>query len=382
MRQFFVSRLALSLVLIAAAFFSTFTTPVSHYYFVSEAEAANPAAKPVKEIAKELWEKIVGIGVKCLKGKCKQECAQCTKCLGGLSDEAKKILGKDRTSDAFAHELGQHLGIPPNNPMFKNGYLIVKGQAHNYNATMNEIATLLEKYPCMEETIKGKGVTLLHGSGSQSLVDLSTGLVPSGQLIQNGQVPFAGELAVGALKGSVNNNAISTTVISHMNSNWGNALDYAKGCGNKSWNPDIGKKTLAALEEAIAKAPSEGIKPGSLTDQMLKNGVEVEKARMARWEKLSEEQKKLVCDSYPVLYGLNTTSVPQANLSFPRSDCYGEVAVKDGVNWESVKVVYVPANKVEEVTKRLAAVAATKHVEVFPLDTVFTCPKTLRKARW
>jgi len=366
--------------LLVIATYSVLNLTNAKLFLVSDAEATNPP-KPIKEVAKEIWEKAIGAGVKCLKGKCKQECIECAKCSGVLSKEAKKILALDRNSDAFAHELGQHLGIPPNNPIFQEGYIIAKGVALDHKKAMGKLADLMEKYPCLEETVKGKGVTLLHGSGSQSLVDLSSGLKPTGQLIQNGKVPFAGELGTGTA--GVNSNSISSTSISHMNtSSWGSALSYAQGCGNTSWNPEIGKKNLAEIEAAIAEAAARNVQPGTHTDQMLKNSLAIEKGRIARWEKLSEQEKKLVCNSYPVLYGINTSQIPQDRLWVPKSDCFGEVAVKDGVNWESIKVVYVPANKVEEVTKRLASTAGTKHVEVFPIDTVFTCPKSLRKPTW
>lgn len=177
-------------------------------------------------------------------------------------------------------------------------------------------------------------VDFFHGSNSSSLEGvIKEGLKPFGEL---NTVPFSGTLDAGITKGGINTSFISTVKSSLAPK----AYDYTTA-KLEGWNPYVHEKINQNLIESRAKILSER---GSLEEQIAKGAevsevdkavlkhfeqeisridtnLDLEKRRLDAWQNLTEEQKDLVKNPFPVLYGIKhagETTAVRSNVSGER----------------------------------------------------------------
>ena len=198
------------------------------------------------------------------------------------------------------------------------------------------------------------GADFFHGSNSASLLSVikgKQGLTPTGRLIENPKnVPFSGEVNRGVTIRDgemigMNKEKVSFTNLENVDT----AIDFSTKI--KPWTP-------AHARDCIEK--------GEECSQV------IEKMRLERWKTLSQSEKDMITQSYPVLYGVTPSSTRNFTdvASQLRETVYlgnYEVGIKNGVGIEEIKVVFVPKNKVEEVK---AMLEPGSEIQVLPIEPV------------
>lgn len=214
-----------------------------------------------------------------------------------------------------------------------------------------EIQTVRAQYALlklMPELVK-HGSSFFHGSRSASLMSLlqrdpaERGLVPSYVLLNNGKVPFVGEMENGiAHSDGVNRNAISATDFTHVLE----AVEYAQ-FEQKVWTPESAQLKIQRIMESIEKNKGEFDHLGYMSEMILK----IEKARLKRWKSLPTLEKELIQNDFPVMYGLK----PAAEKIDPVESKYGatEFKLKGGVTASEIRVLFVPSQHIDFVQSLL-----------------------------
>lgn len=136
----------------------------------------------------------------------------------------------------------------------------------------------------------------LHGSGSGSLKDiLQVGLVATG--LQQ-QVSFTGEMMGGILPSSLNSSQTSVVVLDAFRT----ALGYMR-MNLSGWHPSRSESMVKQSEEWMREggAPEESI----VAWRAVRNRIE--QARLDRWETLTAEEKRMISQPFPVLYGISSS---------------------------------------------------------------------------
>lgn len=181
------------------------------------------------------------------------------------------------------------------------------------------------------------GSEYFHGSRSASLMGLIDknknirGLRPTGVLLQKQRVPFSGELANGiAREEGINKTALSVTrlVFSSM------AISYTK-VESDTWSIE---KSQQIIDEYKQKTSDRHF------GYIFKSAISIETKRQKRWEKLSEQEKSLVLQNFPVLYGLK----PNKDKTEPLESRYGDVEylVMGGVDINEIRTIFVPVENI------------------------------------
>lgn len=265
----------------------------------------------------------------------------------------------------------------------------------------------LEKLNLKKEQIHRS--QLFHGATSASLLAFTNynesngALVPLGNLEESGKIPFCGEIVDGRDK--VNAGSLSTTWIGELEG----ALRYSYRRGN--WTPEIGKQKIEmgmknlrekdfdepdevidAINPKIRGCCSEELKRAfetgnfkefkkyyssyldtlryklnwpelELIEERSVNLIEVNQKRLLEWEKLDQEERNLVSDPFPVLYGIRSSrkDVHHAVYGVP-----GEIGLKGGAGPGEIKVIFVPVDKIDFVQGLLARNGHSIPVEEIP----------------
>jgi len=177
-----------------------------------------------------------------------------------------------------------------------------------------------------------------HGTTSGSLPGIvkNQGLIPTGKLISQGDIPLTGELSFGSLPGiGMNNENLSAAFIGDINS----SLNYA---GGKNFiNPIQRLETWNTVDrpEVISWMPENQIK---FYDELLTNQAN-------KWQTLSQEEKLLAEENFPILFGIRPKGADR--FSTIRTSIDGEVGIKGGVGFNEIPSVYVPKSKIEYVSQ-------------------------------
>lgn len=173
----------------------------------------------------------------------------------------------------------------------------------------------------------------LHGSSSGSLVDvLRDGLIPSGM---QQRVSFTGEKMGGILPNGLNSQSTSVVGVEGVEL----ALSYADR-NLTGWEPSRSQSIVARSEQWM--------RDGGVSEDIIRSWrivrEEVESARLARWQTLSQDEQLLISHPFPVVYGVSA-QIPTGETT---TSVRGELCVS------SVPVdkltIFVPPAQIEAAT--------------------------------
>ena len=221
----------------------------------------------------------------------------------------------------------------------------------------------------------GNGAKYFHGSNSASLVSVTKvergpgGLIPTGQLVERGEVPFSGELLPGISEGGVNNSNLSVTTFNYLDL----AMQYAKKSGE--YSPDLSRKNIAEFRKMIKQF--EGSKNEAMA-RAAASRIEIEQKRIAQWEHLDPFEKELIKRDFPVLYGIRRLPNPKPERGIPTRVGTWETLIPDGVKPEEIVSIFVPADQVAFVRDHLAIGTG---IEVSPIEPILTQTMSTGKFR-
>jgi len=257
---------------------------------------------------------------------------------------------------------------------------------------------------CGFTKISMHGSQLLHGSSSPSLLAFTRysqgkkGLLPAGYLEKSGKVSFCGANDSGRF--GVNITRLSTVTIGAIR--FCDVLRYTK-C--RKWTPEISQtsnqqhlKTLqeefqqhaqnvveentsftqydVKIQEKVLRALKEDkiqeafdvfsahLSSFSTVDICIISCIEMEFRRLAAWEKLDENEKLLVTNPFPVLYGIK--SMRQYVHSKVSSYVSCEVGLLDGASPDEIRVIFVPSSRLDFARRLMAENGNSLTVEPFP----------------
>ncbi len=271
----------------------------------------------------------------------------------------------DRSESSSCHVGGSAQSVTPTledvRPLYCNGDSVLDG-THSIPA-FGSTVTLAMAEESVQNVLDQKphltrrqlhGSQLFHGSASSSLLAFteygkSQGhLTPLGQLEKEGRVPFSGEIVFG--RDGVSSTGLSTT--------WAGTLNLAlKYASPSAWSPDKAAGVLKQLNQSLAEGPN-------LFDRNLK---EITEKRLKEWPKLTDSEKALVSDSFPVLYGIKPVRAGVAGGA--HSDIDGEVVLKDGAFANEIQALFVPTNQIKRV-RDLLALSGHSSIAVEPIEVL------------
>ena len=231
-----------------------------------------------------------------------------------------------------------------------------KGRSITYDEGVDFLEGMANKYPVIQESPRVP--VYYHGTTSASLPGIikNEGLLPVGELIKEGKVPLTGELGAGVA--GINNASISTA----MARGHEGALDYAIGLSGKNKinvEDDLANWFERGGRESFVESP---FSPDISFYDDLKN------KRLTEWQNLSDAEKTLVQDNYPVMFGINPTKGNAERFTIPRTDISDEVGISGKINFEEIPSIFVPKSKVAELQQQLGTKTKVLPIEDFMVD--------------
>jgi hypothetical protein len=206
------------------------------------------------------------------------------------------------------------------------------------------------------------GAKFFHGSNSASLVSVTKvkggprGLMPTGQLLKQGDVPFSGELFAGINeRNGVNKDNISVTTFNYLDL----AMQYATQQG--SYGPEMSRKYIEFFKKKLESHGDE------VLVQAAKRRLEIEQMKIERWEHLEPLEKELIKRDFPVLYGIRRLPGQKPERGISTRVGTWETLIPDGVKPEEIVSIFVPADQVEFVRENLAH---KDRIKVSPIEPV------------
>ncbi|MBF0362176.1 MAG: metallophosphoesterase family protein [Oligoflexia bacterium] len=218
---------------------------------------------------------------------------------------------------------------------------------------VEKVLNVLKKKPFLLNSFS----VLFHGSTSASLVDLiekTTSkensdyfLKPTGVLIKEGRAPFSGELFMGINdKNSVNQDRISTSAIQAVEG----AIGYAKMGSSKKKK----EEELCNVENSNLGLTQAGRLIGERRKQIL--------------SEFNGDQKKLILDQFPIVYGINPTGRKDADITMIPSDVDYEMGILNGVKISEISSVFVPSEKITYVKTLFDGKYKNNKIKVLSLE--------------
>ena len=231
-----------------------------------------------------------------------------------------------------------------------------KGDKITYDEGIDLLENMVKKYPVLQESPRIP--VYYHGTTSASLPGIikGEGLVPTGELIREGKVPLTGELGSG-IEG-INNSSISTAMARRHQG----ALDYAIGLSGKNKvnvEDDLAKWFERGGRESFVQSPFD---PDISFFDDLKN------KRLTEWQNLSDAEKALVQDNYPVMFGINPTKGNAERFVVPITDVSDELGISGKIGFEEIPSIFVPKSKVAALQEQLGAKTKVLPIEDFMQD--------------
>lgn len=228
----------------------------------------------------------------------------------------------------------------------KQVYFKTKGRSLNYDQALNLIHDTQQQYPVLQNA---GNPLYFHGAQSGSLTGIhaNQGILPLGDLMDTGYVPFTGELGYGVQ--GINKNNTSTASIRNLQG----AVDYAVGpSGKPRFN------TEQSLNEWFTntrdKYPEH---PGTPKKEFYDD---LYNKRLTQYQNLTEEERALLDDNFPIVYGINPKSRRFTNVS---SDIPDEVGISGKIGYDEIPSMFVPQSRVETVQKYIGDKS-----KVFPME--------------
>jgi RHS repeat-associated protein len=266
---------------------------------------------------------------------------------------AQLLALRDLPAAERADAVGALIGVSRDHPAFADVSIPRSGPATYYDGVMNEIFEFMLQHPSLAggSSLGPARALVVHGGALLPPATLeSEGLLPTGELLARGRLPFSGEVGTGIVPDvgaqydvGVNNTALSTVV---MNKDTAEAVDYALGARG-GWTPEIGQATIAELDRLAPFAA-----PGSLFGRASAMRRDLELRRIAAWPSLSPLEQELYRDPIPAVYGTNSA---RDVYQFMRSDTGAEVGVT-GVPLDQITTIWVPAQDLERARQLYRAI--------------------------
>ena len=208
--------------------------------------------------------------------------------------------------------------------------------------------------------------TLFHGSTSSSLfgvIKQGKGLKPTGQLIKEGEIPLSGELRLGATSNGVNSNTISTTKITDLEVPVKGYL--AGGRNNPGFNPENVKKQIENLKDFISNYPQAN---------EYKEMLRIREAQLQKWNTISSQERNLVNDNFPVLYGIKPSNSRKIYTNKMEGRNATEVNIDGGSGTSEINSLFVPKSEISRVKKLLRASGNT-NIQVYDIQPILDVNK-------
>jgi hypothetical protein len=209
------------------------------------------------------------------------------------------------------------------------------------------------------------GARYLHGARSGSLLSFTDyageargALLPMGELEAKGIIPFAGELGH-----SLSDQAFARDRLSVVNIMNTACLDYAED-RTRAWTPALAREQLD-LYERMPPFPGE--------EDVHARSVDLRRKQLEIWETLPKDQKALVSEAFPVVYGIRTTEEGRVVYPGYGSDV-NEAGLSGGAGPADIRVVFVPDNRIELVKSLIASSPRTAHIAVESIDSLKGLP--------
>lgn len=248
------------------------------------------------------------------------------------------------------------------------GAVPVRGSSIGVNQANQEAYRTFQRFPNLDRT--RNGADLFHGSTSASLLAFTENQNKRGQLQATGvleaagKVPFGGEIVFG--RHGINRTGLSVVWLGNIRS----ARFYATDSNTSPWNPDIGKQQL---EESKKLFEDRDYDEASTKKQMLKNAIEITEARIKEWPNLNAEEKDLIQNPFPVMYGIRVTRSDALTLF--SSDISGEIKLNNGTEGDELRVIFVPEEQVTRV-REIIKNSQNPHVQVHSMAEALSFANT------
>lgn len=201
-----------------------------------------------------------------------------------------------------------------------------------------------------------------HGSSSANIPLLlkQKGLKSFGELEKLGEAPLTGELAFGIGPQGINRTALSTVIARNFDA----ALDYSLGMAGRG-KVDVEKKLNdwfvgGGRDRYIDIVGENPFAPKPQTYDDIYNN------RLTQLQNLSEAERKLVEENFPVLYGINPKQgVPNRLQPVSFSGIAGEVGISGGAGLDEFGAMFAPKKYVKDLRKMVG-----NQVNVLPIERV------------
>jgi len=205
-----------------------------------------------------------------------------------------------------------------------------------------------------------------HGSSSANIPLLlkQKGLKPFGELEKLGEAPLTGELAFGIGPQGINRTALSTVNAKNFDA----ALDYSLGMAGRG-KVDVEKRLNdwfvgGGRDRYIDIAGESPFLPKPQTYDDIYNN------RLTQLQNLSEAERKIVEENFPVLYGINPKQGVPNRLQPVSSSISGEVGISGGAGFDEFGAMFAPKKYVKDLRKMVG-----NQVNVLPIERVMNAAR-------
>ena len=190
-------------------------------------------------------------------------------------------------------------------------------------------------------------------------------------MIDAQKAPFSGELFSGITKGvGTNNNNISTVKITDIDI----AMNYLSRRGLSTRKSTF---TIDGAKEEIKKIDNgDHWMQSALDEENIQVQRQILEQRVSQWERLSQQDRVLVEEGFPVLYGIAPKANREVDITFlgtlPKGDHAGagvEVSLTGGSDFSEIVSIFVPNDKVELVQQILSD-KSINHIRVSPIEPI------------
>ena len=211
----------------------------------------------------------------------------------------------------------------------------------------------------------GEGGYLFHGSRSASLLTFTNSaeqnqgaLIPTGQLLKSGKVPFSGEMGNALYDRSFNTDHLSSV----DTENFSDACYYSRFVNPDAWNLEQQTEKLGKLKEELKKMPVDNT-VNSLY-QIHQQQIDLAEKRIAQWGRMTQEQQSLVTENFSVIYVLDVAKTGD-RLKYANS----EIGIKNGVSASEINTIMVDEANVSRVQALLKGMTGTQDIQVISTES-------------
>lgn len=229
------------------------------------------------------------------------------------------------------------------------------------------------------------GSNLFHGSRSASLLAFTNfseekgALIPTGQLLKDGKVPFSGTDEAFISMSSFNKNTLSSVTINDFK----DAFDFSHYHNNQTWDYKRAKDQLGFAQEFVKSYEKEGCKPWRTYPHPKASNKEnywgqvytkahsallAQKTRIQQWEKMPPEQRSLVTDNFPVIYGLHISEDSKRRI--PIRSGYNEIGILNGASPSEIHTIMVYRKHIPRVQELLKTIPQARHIQIKAIDDI------------